>query len=70
MPNKRATRILALFAALFFAGCAHTHIGDCASCTGFVLVQDKVHDDVQTNAIFTEVGRVLKASVAPVRSKP
>ncbi len=69
-------RVLVLALALFLAGCAsHTHVGDCASCAGYVIVHDRVNDEAQTKQIYDEVGKAFRAaskpapaSVAPVRS--
>lgn len=72
-------RRILLSAAFLLAGCAttHMHIGDCASCAGYVRIQADVSDQAQTKVIYGEVGKALqsltkpapsRASVAPVRS--
>lgn len=68
-------RKLILVTAILLAGCAtHTHIGDCPSCSGFVIVQDKVSDEIQTRQIYEAVQKAFQqvakpaATPAPVTS--
>lgn len=56
--------IVLLTVLLSLAGCAtHTHIGDCSSCTGFVIVQCQAHDGVQTQEIYGAVGTAIEKTL-------
>jgi len=69
-----------LLVLVLATGCATHHVGDCATCVGWTLVQELTHnevqtkkieaaqaarDDAQTKQIYGEVGKALQAITQP-----
>ncbi len=64
------TRLVLLLALVLLPACAHMHIGDCASCAGYVAIQDQVRDEAQTKQIFEVVGKAFQQQAQQAQQAP